>query len=102
MAVSTNPRKPLVQVVDGPRFDDEGYQRATRINGAFVCPECGLVWPLYEDVCAWVAGPDGRWYASEWDTGRGECELCQLSVFEGFDEDYVIRHTAVDAAGGGE
>lgn len=102
MSVSINPQRPLVLVVDGPYFDDKGYQRATRINGAFVCPDCGLVWPMYEDVCAWTDGPNGTWLATEWDTGHGECEVCGLVYFEGFDKDYVFRSKAAQAAGGGE
>jgi hypothetical protein len=97
--VSTNPQRPLVKVIDGSRFDEVGYQRATRINGSFVCPDCGLVWPMYEDVCAWARGPNGKWLATEWDTGRGECEICGVVVFEGFDTDYVFRSRK---AGGGD
>jgi hypothetical protein len=82
----------LVKVIDGPYFDDDGYQRATRINGAFVCPDCCLVWPMYEDVCAWRKYPDGKYHAIEWDMGHGECEICGVVVFEGFDEDYVFRN----------
>lgn len=97
LAVSTNTQRPLLALLDGPTFDSDGYERATRINGAFVCPECDVVWPLVEDVEVWTVGDDGRWYAKEWGMGHGFCEECQVAVFEGFDCDYVI-----DCGGGDE
>lgn len=91
LAVSTNPTEPLVALLDGPTFDANGYQRASRINGCFVCPDCDLVWPLMEDVEAWRKGDDGRYHAIEWGLGYGFCEQCNLAVHGGFDCDYVIR-----------
>jgi len=88
--VSINPRQPLVALLEGPTFDADGYQRAKRINGSFVCTRCELIGVLVEDVECWVEGPRGLWYASEWGTGYGFCDECQLAVHEGFDEDYVI------------
>lgn len=88
--VSTSTVRPVIALIDGPSFDATGHQRASRINGSFVCPRCELVWPLIEDVEVWVQGSDLRWYANEWGTGHGFCEECQVAVFEGFDCDYVI------------
>lgn len=92
-AVSIRTDRPLVALIEPPHWDDEGYQRAKRINGSFVCPDCGLVWPLYEDVDCWV-NRDGKHYAKEWSTGYGYCEECAVGVFEGFDTDYVLRGKA--------
>lgn len=88
--------QPLVAMLVEPHWETDKhgarYQRATRINGHFVCPDCGLVWPLWEDVEAWIAGRDtGWWYASEWGPGYGFCQECQLAFHEGFDSDYIIR-----------
>lgn len=87
-AVSINTQQPLVAFTKPPHWD-KGYQRATRINGAFVCPRCELLWPLYQDVEAWTFRR-GRHYALEWGMAYGFCEECEVAVHEGFDEDYVI------------
>jgi hypothetical protein len=88
-AVSTNPQDPLVAIVEGPTWKDN-RQQAKRINGSFICPECDLIWPMFEDVEEWTER-DGKWYASQWGTGYGFCNECNIAVHEGFDEDYVIR-----------
>jgi hypothetical protein len=61
-----------------------------RENGSFICPDCGLLWPMYEDVEEWIEH-NGKMYAKEWGLGHGQCPECNLVVHEGFDEDYVIR-----------
>lgn len=90
-AVSISTVEPLVAFLELPHFDSDGYERARRINGSFACPDCGLIWPLIEEVEAWVMGNRGRWIASEWGLGVGFCEKCEIWVHAGFDCDYVIR-----------
>lgn len=94
-AVSTNPQVPLVALLELPKWeecDGNQYETATRINGCFVCPDCGLIWPLFEDVEVWTeSGQPGRWQAKEWGPGHGYCEECGLFFCEGFDRDYVMR-----------
>lgn len=91
LAVSIDPQEPLVALLSGPTWDSDGYQRAERINGAVNCPGCGDVLPVVEDVCEWQQGADGRYHATEWDTGHAWCDQCDLCIVEGFDHDYVIR-----------
>lgn len=95
-AVSTNPQQPLVALMDVPKWEEHNgkqYETATRINGCFACPDCGLIWPLFEDVEEWTEGkrPDGRWHAKAWGPAHGFCEECGTFICEGFDCDYVIR-----------
>lgn len=87
-AVSTSTQRPLLALTVAPHWE-KGYQKATRINGAFVCPRCDLLWPLYQDVEVWTF-LRGRHHALEWGPGYGFCEECEIAVHEGFDEDYVI------------
>jgi hypothetical protein len=77
-----------------PAFDQDGYMRAQRIHGIAQCPDCGLWWPLIEEVEAWVAGTgehDGKWIATEWGPGTAECIECGCIVVDTFDGCFVIR-----------
>jgi len=89
-AVSVNPQIPYIAMIRGPWWDVDGRQRAERINGCVVCPDCGLLWPLREEVEAWIK-KDGRWYASEWGPGAAECIECGLVMVDGFDGCHVLR-----------
>ena len=93
LAVSINPLVPLVALLDGPTFDELGYQRATRINGCVACTKCSLLLPLVEEVEVWTLH-NNRWLATEWGMGRADCDSCGLVIVEGFDADYVIDVTS--------
>lgn len=74
--------------INGPRliqlstsFDDKGYERGERINGACQCPECGLWWPVIEEPDVWTESDDGRWIATGW-WGEARCELCHLLMID--------------------
>lgn len=86
--------RPFIVLLRVPHFDDTGYQRAERINGAVECPDCGLWWPLVEEIVEWIERPEGpkeMWFASGWDTGSAWCSECDILLADGFDGCYVIR-----------
>jgi len=85
--------RPFVVLIDGPKFDPRGYQRATRINGGVWCPRCGLWLPSVEDIEAWIESDDGRWLANEWGLGIAWCDQCEIAIVDGFDTSYVISDT---------
>ena len=91
-AISTNPQRPLVALLEGPAWDKDNRQRAKRVNGCAACPDCGLLWPCIEEIGVWsdLRG-NGKWYGIEWDTGTAFCEECEIAIVGGFDCDYVIR-----------
>jgi len=82
----------FTQLITGPYFDEQGYQRGERINGVVQCPDCGLWWPLVEDVEVWVSGGDGKWHASEWGLGVANCLECECVIIDSFDGSYVLRN----------
>lgn len=93
-------RDPFTKLLGKPYFDKDGFQRGTRINGIAQCPECGLWWPLIEEVEAWVSGDEigdagrkfsGKWVATEWGIGTAECLDCGCIVIDSFDGCYLIR-----------
>ena len=73
LACSADPTEPLLAML---ALDPD---ETTRINGAYVCPKCELVWPVLEDL------EDG-----EWGLGYGVCLECSLAFFEGIDQDLFL------------
>lgn len=64
------------------RWDDEGYERTQRRNGACQCPQCGLWWPNIEEPDMWTYNEQtGKWDASGW-WGGVVCGGCQLLMIE--------------------
>jgi hypothetical protein len=64
------------------RFDDEGYERTKRRNGACECPKCGLWWPCIEEPDCWELDEEsGKWNAVSW-WGGVVCEECELLMIE--------------------
>lgn len=82
------------RMLSGPTFDADGYQRAERIHGIAQCPDCGLWWPLIEQVEAWRHGRGkyrGKHLAIEWGPGTAECLECGVVLVDSFDGCFVIR-----------
>ena len=77
--------------------DGKVYVNGKRINGSFVCPKCGLHWPLDEETECWThkgrKDSKGReiWEHLEFGDPVGWCEQCDVFVLCGFDGDYVIE-----------
>lgn len=91
-------QRPFTRLIEGPHFDAEGYQRASRINGIAQCPDCGLWWPLVEEIEAWTDGSSipsgkfaGKWVASEWGPGVANCLECDVVIVDSFDGTYLLR-----------
>ena len=92
-AISTNPQSPLVRVVRGPYFDDEGYEQAVRLNGCVICTGCDMACPMFEEVDAWTEGEFGLWYGTEWGMGTAECPDCEKVFVDTFDGCYELIPT---------
>lgn len=84
----------FTMTVEGPYFDSERYQREKRFNGIAQCPECGLWWPLIEEVEEWEEfqeGPlEGYWRAVSWGPGSAQCTFCDLVMIDSFDGKFVL------------
>lgn len=89
--IPTGPAR--IEYESPPRFDDEGFERTERRNGACQCPECGLWWPSIEEPDMWTEDNSGRWIAEGW-WGGVVCERCEVLMIEqpdGSGECYKLR-----------
>ncbi|TXH55021.1 MAG: hypothetical protein E6Q97_09730 [Desulfurellales bacterium] len=75
-------------------WDEDGFERGQRRNGATQCGECGLWWPNIEEPDAWQENPEtGKFDAVAW-WGGVVCEQCDLLFVEqpdGRGEAYSLR-----------
>ena len=90
------------QVMIERELDDEHYERRHRMCGTFECPKCGLVWPLHQETEDWTEAENGAWVHAGYGMPNGWCQICNLAVHAGFDEDYVIDLNELKPTGEGE
>lgn len=77
------PHKDARLAYERRHWDDQGYERTARRNGAYQCPKCELWWPIIEEPDCWTQSLNdrNRMDAEGW-WGAAVCEKCQLLMVD--------------------